>query len=152
MTIDIASPIPHCGHCNSNKGKLLKCSRCSVVHYCDKEHQAAHFKAHKSLCRQVQNTLVTMQAEEQQLNELPSDFGFEEKPFENSVGHFWGILETRDYMRARLAYAEALRNIHTHDSVKTQVEHLRDMLRLCRSDNIGLLRRSVVRIVEVMIC
>lgn len=59
-------------------------------------------------------------------------------PLENSVGHFWGILNTRDYMRARYAFVEALLKIKTLDAVKFSAGHLRDMLRLCRSDNMGV--------------
>lgn len=59
-------------------------------------------------------------------------------PFKNSVGHFWGILETRDYMQARFALVQALQKVRTVNSVQTQLDHLMDMLRLCRSDNMGL--------------
>src|SRR5271154_6085758 len=35
--------------------------------------------------------------------------------FERDVGHFWGILETRPYMRARAALAQCLWDRATHD-------------------------------------
>ncbi|KAK5070045.1 hypothetical protein LTR64_001879 [Lithohypha guttulata] len=58
--------------------------------------------------------------------------------FETSVGHFWGILNTRDYMRARFALTVQLREAATLDSIAEMVDHYRDMLRLCRNDNMGI--------------
>jgi len=41
---------------------------------------------------------------------MAGQFGFgigpPENAFEKHVGHFWGIIETRDYMRARLEQLE----------------------------------------------
>ncbi|KAI0394857.1 hypothetical protein F5Y17DRAFT_231022 [Xylariaceae sp. FL0594] len=62
--------------------------------------------------------------------------------FETHVGRFWGIWETRPYMRARFALAENLLLLGTLDSVQEAHSHLRDMLRLCRGDNMGV--RSLV--------
>lgn len=41
-------------------------------------------------------------------------------------------------MRARFALVEAMLKIKTFDTVKSAAEHIRDMLRLCRSDNMGV--------------
>jgi hypothetical protein len=79
-----------------------------------------------------------METEEQCLRAYPGDWMTEADPFTNGVGHFWGILETRTYMRLRYAHIEALGKIHTHDSVLAQYDHFRDMLRLCRGDNMGV--------------
>lgn len=57
---------------------------------------------------------------------------------EDAVGHFWGIHETRDYMRARFALVEALLLINTRAAVESALAHLLDMMRLCRGDNMGL--------------
>jgi len=54
--------------------------------------------------------------------------------FEDGVGHFWGILETRPYMRARLGLAQVLRHMGEIDEA---AGHLRDMLRLNPGDNQG---------------
>ena len=66
----------------------------------------------------------------------------EEEPnanyFETGVGHFWGIFETRPYMRARYALIEATLKIKTYQAAKTVLEHLMDLLRLYRSDNMGV--------------
>lgn len=66
------------------------------------------------------------------------DFMTPANAFETNVGHFWGIVSTRDYMRARFALADACRRIGTLDSIKEGLEHLQDMLRLCRGDNMGV--------------
>ncbi|RMZ89199.1 hypothetical protein DV736_g3576, partial [Chaetothyriales sp. CBS 134916] len=58
--------------------------------------------------------------------------------FETAVGHFWGIFGTRDYMRARYNLADTLSRSGTLDGVIEALDHLRDMLRLCRGDNMGL--------------
>lgn len=57
------------------------------------------------------------------------------KSFKNDVGHFWGILETRPYMRARAGLAECLR---AEGKPEEAVEHYWDMLRLNPNDNQGI--------------
>ena len=59
-------------------------------------------------------------------------------PLENARGHFWGILDTRDYMRARFAYVDALLETNTRIAVEAGVEAFEDMIQLNRSDNMGL--------------
>ena len=55
--------------------------------------------------------------------------------FRDGVGHFWGVLETRPYMRARLGLAHAL---WTSAKREASVRHLHDMLRLNPNDNQGV--------------
>lgn len=55
--------------------------------------------------------------------------------FKHDVGHFWGILETRPYMRARAGLADCLWELGER---QTAVAHLRDMMRLNPGDNQGL--------------
>jgi tetratricopeptide (TPR) repeat protein len=55
--------------------------------------------------------------------------------FERTAGHFWGVLETRPYMRARLGLAEGLWAAGERDEA---VRHLQDMLHLNPGDNQGL--------------
>jgi len=54
--------------------------------------------------------------------------------FQEDVGHFWGLLETRPYMRARGGLAQALWDIGRHDEA---IEHYRELLRLNPNDNQG---------------
>lgn len=55
--------------------------------------------------------------------------------FRDDVGHFWGILETRPYMRARQGLAQALWNMGQRDEA---VAHYQEMLRLNPNDNQGI--------------
>ena len=54
--------------------------------------------------------------------------------FERTVGHFWGVVETRPYMRARLGFAGSLWEFARRDEA---VGHLKEMLRLNPNDNQG---------------
>lgn len=55
--------------------------------------------------------------------------------FKDSVGHFWSILDTRPYMRARSALADCLWECGERAAA---IEHLQDMLRLNPNDNQGI--------------
>jgi len=57
------------------------------------------------------------------------------RAFEEDAGHFWGIIETRPYMRARAGLASVLWRLGEHQQA---IEHYRDMLRLNPGDNQGL--------------
>ena len=58
-----------------------------------------------------------------------------ERRFVEDKGHFWLVLETRPYMRARFALAEDLWFSGSHD---VAIGHLRAMLELNPNDNQGL--------------
>lgn len=55
--------------------------------------------------------------------------------FEEDAGHFWGLLETRPYMRARAGLAQSLWEAGRREEA---VEHYWDMLRLNPNDNQGI--------------
>jgi tetratricopeptide (TPR) repeat protein len=55
--------------------------------------------------------------------------------FKNEAGFFWGILETRPYMRARAGLAECLWMLGNRQEA---IEHYQDMLRLNPNDNQGI--------------
>ena len=55
-------------------------------------------------------------------------------PFKEDVGHFWGILQTRPYMRARHGLAECLQEM---GRLTEAIEHFQEMLRLNPNDNQG---------------
>ena len=57
------------------------------------------------------------------------------KAFQDEVGRFWGVIETRPYMRARLGLAHSLWTAGRRDEA---VRHLQDMLRLNPGDNQGV--------------
>ncbi|MFP3896418.1 MAG: tetratricopeptide repeat protein [Anaerolineales bacterium] len=55
--------------------------------------------------------------------------------FAEHEGYFWGVLETRPYMRARAGLAECLWELGKHEEA---IAHYQDMLRLNPNDNQGL--------------
>ncbi|KAH9218743.1 hypothetical protein DL95DRAFT_293090 [Leptodontidium sp. 2 PMI_412] len=134
MTLSLVSRCPAC----SKTDKLLRCQGCKVMFYCSKEHQASDRPAHKRACNAIKKAEAKCAEEETKLRNTPGDWTFQANPFENSVGHFWGILETRDYMRARYGVVESLLKIKTTEAVKATLDHILDMLRLCRGDNMGV--------------
>lgn len=83
-----------------------------------------------------------MDHEEQILRDSPGELFMPRDPFTNAVGNFWGLLPTRDYMRARYSVVDGMGRIHNVEAVEARLDHLMDMLRLCRSDNMGT--RSLV--------
>jgi tetratricopeptide (TPR) repeat protein len=61
------------------------------------------------------------------------------------VGRFWGILETRPYMRARQRLAEVLYHLGDQEAA---IEHYQEMLRLNPNDNQGLRYDLVAWLIE----
>ncbi|MDH7485190.1 MAG: hypothetical protein QHJ81_02820 [Anaerolineae bacterium] len=55
--------------------------------------------------------------------------------FKENVGHFWGIIESRPYMRARAGLAFTLWQMGERDAA---IEHAQEMLRLNPNDNQGM--------------
>lgn len=58
-----------------------------------------------------------------------------EEFFEEEAGHFWGILQTRPYMRARFGLAQCLEELGDIDDA---AQHYRELLRLNPNDNQGV--------------
>jgi tetratricopeptide (TPR) repeat protein len=58
-----------------------------------------------------------------------------EQAFREATGHFWGVLPTRPYMRARLGLAHSLWTAGRHQEA---VQHAQEMLRLNPNDNQGV--------------
>ena len=58
-----------------------------------------------------------------------------EEIFRKEAGHFWGIVKTRPYMRARVGLAQCLWEMGKREEA---VGHYRDMLRLNPNDNQGI--------------
>lgn len=135
----IAGTLAHrCSHCHATTGKLLRCLGCSAVRYCNRAHQKAHWLRHQYACAEIKAARAKLAEEDALVRNATPDFATPANAFETSVGHFWGIWSTRDYMRARCHLATSLLHIGTLGSVSESRKHLRDMLRLCRGDNMGL--------------
>jgi tetratricopeptide (TPR) repeat protein len=62
--------------------------------------------------------------------------------FTEQAGHFWGVVETRPYMRARFSLAEELELEEQFDEAIT---HYRELIRLNPGDNQGV-RRPLARL------
>ncbi|KAI1305123.1 hypothetical protein F5Y03DRAFT_356566 [Xylaria venustula] len=136
-------PLRHrCPLCPSSRpaagSQLLRCGGCRAFRYCGREHQAAHRLEHKRACAKIKNARSKLVREDHAVRNATPDFMTPANAFETCVGQFWGILSTRDYMRARFALARLLFLLGTLDGVGEGLEHLRDMLRLCRGDNMGV--------------
>ena len=58
-----------------------------------------------------------------------------EKTFDEDRGHFWGVFETRPYMRARAGLAQCLYEMGEYDEA---IAHYREMLKLNPGDNQGI--------------
>lgn len=58
-----------------------------------------------------------------------------QREFQTGVGFFWGIIETRPYMRARLTLIHTLLTLGRPEEA---ISHMEDMLRLNPNDNQGI--------------
>ncbi|SDS36341.1 SEC-C motif-containing protein [Paenibacillaceae bacterium GAS479] len=54
--------------------------------------------------------------------------------FKKNTGHFWGLIETRPFMRAKFAYAQLLQE---DDNDKDAASQYEELLTLCPNDNLG---------------
>jgi hypothetical protein len=137
MTLALNSKCPVCG----TKVHLSKCSACKVTFYCSREHQVSDRQEHRRACNAVKRTQAALIDEEARLRATRGD-DFMMSPgatiFQEEAGHFWGIVATRPYMQARYALVEALLKIKTYAAVEAALNHLLDMLRLCRGDTMGV--------------
>ncbi|KAK8244432.1 hypothetical protein HDK90DRAFT_408006 [Phyllosticta capitalensis] len=132
------SPLkPSCQVCGPQE-RLLRCSACKAVSYCGQEHQAADRPQHKKQCKEIKNNRLKLEREEAEMRAKPDDMFLPQPIFEKGVGNFWGILDTRDYMRARCGVVNSLVATNTFEGLSLAMEHTMDMLRLCRSDNLGM--------------
>ncbi|OAQ58396.1 zinc finger domain-containing protein [Pochonia chlamydosporia 170] len=130
-----------CELCHRKDG-VLRCSACQAVYYCGPDCQAEDRADHKAPCKVIKKARLRFEFEEKKLRDTPGDL-HTENIFKDHVGYFWGILETRPYMRARyelvdvmlLSYGTAGGPV---DVVQMALDHLLDMMRLCRGDNMGV--------------
>lgn len=59
----------------------------------------------------------------------------QEGHFQEDIGEFWTVLETRPYLRVRYAYFEALIDC---GMIRCAIEEGEELLKLCESDNLGV--------------
>jgi hypothetical protein len=124
-------PLRHrCGLCFKPGLKISRCASCQVVRYCSRDHQVQHRPEHKSLCNRIKKCRSKLAKEEHAVRNATPDFMTPANAFETGVGHFWSILSTRDYMRARYDLADTVRRVGSLDGVTEALDHMQDMLRL----------------------
>lgn len=129
-----------CEVCES-RSTLLRCGGCQVVFYCGGDHQKLDWDRHKDHCLPLKKVRTRFIKEEAALRSHPGDgFMLPPRVFEDHAGHFWGILGTRDYMMRRYEFVGTMLELFPGYlvAVQTAVDHIMDMLRLNRSDNMGL--------------
>lgn len=123
--------------------RLSKCSRCKLVRYCGRKCQRADFQEHKEECMAISRAMKEVRKLQAQLEYIePILGGPKENMFETSVGHFWGLPDTRDYCRARNHLSNCIEHLAHWYEVKMVIEeslkHKISLLRLNMSDNMGL--------------
>jgi hypothetical protein len=118
-------------HCLRTKD-LNRCPTCKTVSYCSYEHRYTHRPGHRSVCSKVKKAETNLEKEDRALRRSEGDI-----IFEGGWSEFWGIPESREYMRARVALVEALLRANTAQAVASSLDHLLDMLHLCRIDPMG---------------
>lgn len=134
---DPRPPLQHlCAVCDS-RVNLLRCASCHLVRYCSQEHQVEHWLPHKKLCKRIGKLKGTLHHEEDLIRNATPNFMTPANAFETSVGHFWGIVSTRDYMCARYAVANEAQLSGTLDGMQQCLQHFQEMLRLNRGDKNG---------------
>ena len=99
-----------CNNCSESENivELKTCERCLLMQYCSIKCQEEHFDLHKKDCRRIKKLMSKVEQLAEELHCF-SDFGHPtENYFETQVGGFWGLVETRDYCRARLELANEI--------------------------------------------
>lgn len=95
-------------------------------------------KKKKDLEKQIKNSRVLIKKEERKLRQTSPNILFPENVFEEHVGHFWGIFETRPFMTAKYNLIEKLIEYNTCTTILEALTESLDCLRLCRGDNMGV--------------
>ena len=123
---------------------LKKCGACKTAVYCCVDHQREDWPRHKSTCTLIKKTAAELVKEEAALRaHQPGETderGMPANPFEDPecIGRFWWLKNTQSYMQARHNCMSTLLNMRTGESVEAALDHAREMLRLCRGDNLGV--------------
>lgn len=139
LELDLGLEPRQCQVCRTRAG-LQRCSGCKAVFYCSREHQTSHRGSHKRACTQVRKALANLALEERKLRSMRlGGFLADTDLFEEHVGNFWAISDTRNYMRARYAVVlYMIAQFDNTDAIQASLDHLTEMLYLCRSDNQGV--------------
>ncbi|CAI7666691.1 unnamed protein product [Penicillium pancosmium] len=116
--------------------ELNRCSACKVFLYCTREHQVEDRPAHKTTCNEIKKARANVERQKQALIDDPEFRN--DNPFENHVGHFWKLRETRPYMMSLSKLAQAFQNKLYRPALEAELEVCMELLRLCPGDNMGV--------------
>ncbi|CAG7558023.1 unnamed protein product [Fusarium equiseti] len=149
-----ACEYPACGTTESN---LLRCSACKAVYYCrasrlpaanssgtlTASYQVADRERHTKGCNALKNARMAYANEDKALRKYRDPTWSYMNVFEYGVGDFWDISQARDYMHARHRMIDVMLEVFGGpggrvDAVKEALYHLLEMLKLSRSDNMGV--------------
>lgn len=129
--------------CNDDVIRLFTCSRCKLARYCSRDCQRADYQEHKEQCKGIADLTKEVRKLRAELEDIDVSMnGAKENLFETHVGIFWGIIETRDYCRARNHLSNIIEHMAHWYEIKMLLEeslkHKLSLLRLNVSDNMGL--------------
>ncbi|KAJ5378557.1 hypothetical protein N7509_011676 [Penicillium cosmopolitanum] len=116
--------------------ELNRCSACKVFLYCTREHQVEDRPAHKTTCNEIKKARANVEKQRQALIDDPEFRN--DNPFENHVGRFWKLRETRPYMMSLSKLAQAFQNKLYRPALEAELEVCMELLRLCPGDNMGV--------------
>ncbi|EFY94478.1 zinc finger domain-containing protein [Metarhizium robertsii ARSEF 23] len=127
-----------CDLCHRKDG-ILRCSACQAIYYCGRDCQTKDRDIHRTPCKAIKKARLRYEFEEKKLRDTTGDW-LRPDIFENHVGLFWAISETQPHMRARYELVDAMLLSYgtaggPADVAQMALDHLLDMMRLCRCDN-----------------
>lgn len=118
-----------------------RCKGCKSIVYCSRICQEAHWSKHKAICKKIKKWSVKVVKEVEVARNYEDFDGSRKNLFDEDVGNFWGLFETRDYCRARFFVADGMRECAMKNNstlaLEMALEHLLDLVWLTRSDNMG---------------
>ena len=126
----------------NNKVSIQRCSRCQCAYYCSRECQLEGYDSHKEFCLEYKKLNKKLAKEKKALLETDDPLAPGKYFSEETIGHFWGLLDPRAYCRVRYGFAEhILEQAHYMDLKQIYdrgLSHFMELLRLIHSDNMGI--------------
>lgn len=124
-----------CAGCGTFSKDCKSCSRCKTSKYCSKKCQQDAFHIHKQSCKTIRQYRTTMEHEERMLR---SSY---ENPWDGGMGHFWGLVDPRDYCRARTSLAFEQMDLANKEknpyAYQLALANFLELMRMSHGDNIG---------------
>lgn len=110
-------------------GTWPTCEMCEVVQYCSHEHQLLDRPGHRSACSKIRKARASYKKAEKSLRRRYGD-----AMTEREWRPVWRRGAAWEYMRLRRSLVEVLLKLNTEQAVTLALDHLFDMLRLWRTD------------------